>query len=175
MNPGMVDHPLGQPIPAGNGPLAHSDSWAAAMCRSPGILSPAHLKKLKICFPSSEKNANHPDMNWTEQTAGQVLILKLSGDIDLQHSPKLRHLLQSKIAEKVQLLLLDFAEVRYIDSSGLATLVEYYKNSRAFSGQLAVASLSDRVHSIFELVRLSEIFGVYPTVAEAEKALLAQS
>jgi anti-sigma B factor antagonist len=114
-------------------------------------------------------------MNWTEQTAGQVLILKLSGDIDLQHSPKLRHLLQSKTAEKVQLLLLDFAEVRYIDSSGLATLVEYYKNSRAFSGRLAVASLSNRVQSIFELVRLSEIFGIYPTVAEAEKALLAPS
>ena len=113
-------------------------------------------------------------MNWTEQAAGQVLIIKLGGDIDLQHSPKLRQLLQSKISTKVPLLLLDFADVRYIDSSGLATLVEYYKNSRAFSGRLAVAALSERVHSIFDLVRLSEIFGVYGSVSEAEAALLAK-
>jgi len=71
--------------------------------------------------------------------------------------------------------VLDFSEVKYIDSSGLATLVEYYKNSRGYSGRLAVAALSNRVRSIFELVRLSEIFGVYPSVAEAEEALLSQS
>jgi len=71
--------------------------------------------------------------------------------------------------------VLDFTDVKYIDSSGLATLVEYYKNSRSYSGRLAVAGLSNRVRSIFELVRLSEIFGVYPSVAEAEEALRAQS
>ena len=106
---------------------------------------------------------------------GQVLIVKLSGDIDLQHSPKLRQLLQAKVSARVPLLLLDFTEVAYIDSSGLATLVEYYKNSRGYSGRLAVAGLSNRVRSIFDLVRLSEIFGVYPSMADAEAALAKQS
>ena len=114
-------------------------------------------------------------MNWTERTDGEVLIVKLSGDIDLQHSPKLRQLLQAKITNRVPVLLLDFTEVAYIDSSGLATLVEYYKNSRGYSGRLAVAGLSNRVRSIFDLVRLSEIFGVYQSIAEAEEALLTQS
>jgi anti-sigma B factor antagonist len=114
-------------------------------------------------------------MNWIERTNGQVLIVKLSGEIDLQHSPELRQLLQTKITKRVPVLLLDFTEVAYIDSSGLATLVEYYKNSRGYSGRLAVAGLSNRVRSIFDLVRLSEIFGVYQSIAEAEEALLTQS
>jgi anti-sigma B factor antagonist len=112
-------------------------------------------------------------MTWTEESDSQVLTIRLSGEIDLQHSPKLRALLQSKVCLKSPALLLDFTEVKYIDSSGLATLVEYYKNSRSYSGQLAVAGLSNRVRSIFDLVRLSEVFGIFPTVGAAKEALLA--
>ena len=113
-------------------------------------------------------------MNWTEEADTQLLTIRLSGEIDLQHSPRLRQLLQSKVCAKAPLILLDFTEVRYIDSSGLATLVEYYKNSRSYSGRLAVAGLSNRVRSIFDLVRLGEVFGVFTTVAEAKAALLQE-
>lgn len=106
-------------------------------------------------------------MNWKELTDGGVLIICLSGDIDLQHSPKLRQLLQTKASERVPALLLDFTEVKYVDSSGLATLVEYYQKSRSYSGQIALAGLSIRVRSVFDLVRLSEIFSIYPNVVEA--------
>jgi anti-sigma B factor antagonist len=112
-------------------------------------------------------------MTWTEQDSNGFLIIKLSGEIDLQHSPKLRQVLQAKIHDRVPVLLLDFTEVNYIDSSGLATLVEYFKNARPYSGRLAVAGLSNRVRSIFDLVRLSEIFGIYAGVAEAQAALQA--
>ena len=112
-------------------------------------------------------------MTWTEENDSQVLTIRLSGEIDLQHSPKLRALLQSKVSLKSPVLLLDFTDVKYIDSSGLATLVEYYKNSRSYSGQLAVAGLSNRVRSIFDLVRLSEVFGIFPTLSAAREALLA--
>lgn len=112
-------------------------------------------------------------MTWTEESDSQVLTIRLTGEIDLQHSPRLRTLLQSKASVKAPVLLLDFTEVKYIDSSGLATLVEYYKNSRSYSGRLAVAGLSSRVRSIFDLVRLSEVFGIFPTVNAAREALLA--
>ena len=113
-------------------------------------------------------------MNWTEESDAQVLTIRLSGEIDLQHSPKLRQLLQSKVCTKTPIILLDFTDVKYIDSSGLATLVEYYKNSRSYSGRLAVAGLSNRVRSIFDLVRLGEVFGIFPTVTEARAALLLE-
>ena len=99
------------------------------------------------------------------------MILELSGEIDLQHSPEMRRLLQAKAAERIPALLLDFTAVKYIDSSGLATLVEYYQKSRSYSGRIAMAGLSNRVRSVFDLVRLSEIFSIYPNVAEARQAL----
>jgi anti-sigma B factor antagonist len=110
-------------------------------------------------------------MEWTENLEGDVVIVILKGEIDLNHSPKLRSFFQGKIQGKSLKLLLDFTEVKYIDSSGLATLVEYYQGSRSYSGRIALASLSPRVKSVFELVRLSEIFPIYPTVDEAKTAL----
>jgi anti-sigma B factor antagonist len=110
-------------------------------------------------------------MEWTENLDGDVAVVTLRGEIDLNHSPKLRSFFQSKIQAKLNKLLLDFTEVKYIDSSGLATLVEYYQGSRSFSGKIALASLSPRVKSVFELVRLSEIFQIYTSVDEAKAAL----
>ncbi len=110
-------------------------------------------------------------MTWAEANDSGLLTIKLSGEIDLQHSPTLRQLLQGKLCQRPAVVLLDFTEVTYIDSSGLATLVEYYKATRSFSGKLAVAGLTNRVRSIFDLVRLGEIFGVFTTLAEAKTAL----
>ncbi len=70
-------------------------------------------------------------MQCRELTVDGVLVLELGGDIDLQHSPELRRILQARAAQKIPALLLDFTGVAYIDSSGLATLIEYYQSSRA--------------------------------------------
>lgn len=110
-------------------------------------------------------------MEWRELTADGVLILELSGEIDLRHSPALRRLLQAKAAEQLPALILDFTAVGYIDSSGLATLIEYYQKSRGHAGKMAVAGLSPRVRGIFDLVRLNEVFPIHNTVAEARQAL----
>ena len=110
-------------------------------------------------------------MEWREITTDGVLILAVSGEIDLQHSPEMRRVLQARVAQRVPVLVLDFTAVKYIDSSGLATLIEYYQSSRAYSGKIGVAALSHRVRSIFELVRLNEVFPIYGTVSEATQAL----
>jgi anti-sigma B factor antagonist len=110
-------------------------------------------------------------MEWNELAVDGVWILELSGEIDLKHSPELRRLLQSRVTQQIPALLLNFAAVKYIDSSGLATLVEYYQNSRAYSGKIALVGLTPRVRSIFELVRLNEVFPLYETQPEAMRAL----
>ncbi len=99
-------------------------------------------------------------MTWTESKEEGHDVIKVSGDVDLQSSPKLRGFLLSKVKTKCPVLLVDFTDVGYIDSSGLATLVEYYQGSRAFSGRLVLFGMNARVRSIFELVRLSEIFTI---------------
>ncbi len=110
-------------------------------------------------------------MEWKETQDGEITVLILSGDIDLNHSPKLRTVLQKLVEKKCKALLIDFTSVNYIDSSGLATLVEYFQGSRDYSGKITLAQLNDRVKSVFELVRLSEIFPIHPTLEEAKTSL----
>jgi anti-sigma B factor antagonist len=63
--------------------------------------------------------------------------------------------------------------VGYVDSSGLATLVEYVRLAQDFGGKLGLLNVSERVRTIFDLVRLTEFLPIFPTFAEARAALLA--
>jgi anti-sigma B factor antagonist len=118
-------------------------------------------------------------MEITERQVDGVSILVLSGDIDLETSPALRSVLQKREPGP---LVVDFTAVAYIDSSGLATLIEYYqktgKAARAAGherppSQVVLAGLSPRVRGAFELVRLNEIFPAHSGVDEAVVAIRA--
>lgn len=116
-------------------------------------------------------------MEITERQVDGVSVLVLAGDVDLETSPVLRAALQKRPPGP---LVVDFTAVAYIDSSGLATLIEYYQksgkaaraagNAKSF---VVLAALSPRVRGAFELVRLNEIFPVHPGVDEAVLAVKA--
>jgi anti-sigma B factor antagonist len=110
-------------------------------------------------------------MQITEHTEEDVPVVSISGDIDLETSPQLRDFLKPKLAKKTPALLLDFGGVNYIDSSGLATLIEYFQSVQSFKGKLALAALSPRVKNVFEIVRLEQIFSIHPDVPSALAAL----
>lgn len=110
-------------------------------------------------------------LNWKEYNVDGVVMVKLRGEIDLHHSPKLRRLLQMKACARTPALLLDFTEVSRIDSSGLATLMEYYQHAQRHGLRFAVAGLSGLVRSRFDLVRFSDIFNLYSSVDEALKRI----
>jgi anti-sigma B factor antagonist len=110
-------------------------------------------------------------MQITERTDGTVPIVSISGDIDLETSPQLRDFLKPLATKKTPALLLDFGGVEYIDSSGLATLIEYFQSVQGFKGKLALAALSPRVKNVFEIVRLEQIFSIHPDVPSALAAL----
>lgn len=114
-------------------------------------------------------------MQCTESDQNGVAIMALTGDVDLQNSPELRKLLQAKTSAKCPALVVDFSGVEYIDSSGLATLVEYRRDSQKYKGAFSLAALSTRVRTIFELVRLNEIIPIHTTLEEAVAATKAQS
>lgn len=98
-----------------------------------------------------------------------VVTLAIKGEIDLHASPSLRAELQNCAEEKTPVLLVDFTNVEYIDSSGLATLIEYVRDSSAYKGRLALYGLKKKVRTIFDLVRLNELF----TIADSREAALA--
>lgn len=101
------------------------------------------------------------------QSEGGV-ILDLSGDIDLAHSPAMRKALLGEIKEKrTRKVFLNLKNVRYIDSSGIASLVEGLKASRDQGSRMILYSLSPSVREVMELSRLQKIFEIYENEEQA--------
>lgn len=111
-------------------------------------------------------------MQTREHSSDGLQILSIDGEIDLASSPELRAVLGVHSKAKCPLLVLDFAAVTYVDSSGLATLIEYVRNAQSFNGRFALVEVSQRVQTIFDLVRLREFLPIYSTLAEARVDLL---
>ena len=100
-------------------------------------------------------------------------ILLLEGDVDLHQSPVLRAVLLAHVETRTPALALDLSGVPYIDSSGLATIVEYVRSAQEFGGKIVLLGLSVRVKTIFDLVRLGEILPIVETRDAARARLLS--
>jgi anti-sigma B factor antagonist len=97
----------------------------------------------------------------------QTGILALEGDIDLHRSPEVKETLEPLIAQKVPRILLDFSKVSYIDSSGLATMIETLQRVQNYGGKFAMFGLRESVRTVFEIARLDQIFRLFPDEATA--------
>lgn len=101
------------------------------------------------------------------QAEGWV-ILDVAGDIDLAHSPAMRKVLLAEIRDKrTRKVFLNLKNVRYIDSSGIASLVEGLKASREQGSRMILYSLSQTVREVMELSRLQRIFEIYDNEEQA--------
>jgi anti-sigma B factor antagonist len=94
-------------------------------------------------------------------------ILPLEGEIDLHVSPQIATSLASLIAKKPPLLVVDLSKVTYIDSSGLAVLIEGMQNVASYGGRFALCGLQESVRPIFDIARLDQVFRIFPDVASA--------
>ena len=94
-------------------------------------------------------------------------VLPLEGEIDLHVSANLAQSLHAMIEKKPKQLIVDLAKVSYIDSSGLAALIEGMQNVQQYGGTFALVSLQEPVRTIFEIARLDQVFRIYPDVNTA--------
>jgi len=94
-------------------------------------------------------------------------VLPLEGEIDLHVSPRIAASLGAMVEEKPQHLVVDLEKVTYIDSSGLAVLIEGMQNVEGYGGKFALAGLQENVRPIFEIARLDQVFRIYPDVDSA--------
>lgn len=94
-------------------------------------------------------------------------VLPLEGEIDLHVSPRVAESLRAMINRKPARLVVDLSEVSYIDSSGLAALIEAMQNVETYGGKFFLAGLQENVRSIFEIARLDQVFVIFPHVDAA--------
>lgn len=98
---------------------------------------------------------------------GDALIVTAQGDVDLTGSPTLRHELRKAAGEKPMRLVIDLSQVGYMDSSGVATLVEAMQLTRKAQTKMVLCGMQARVRSVFEIARLDSIFTIAGTLDEA--------
>ena len=100
---------------------------------------------------------------------GDIAVVDVVGDVDMYTSPKLRDALQSLTRGKVQRIIVNLAGVEFMDSSGIATIVQAYKEILPKNGSVCLASPAGNVLRVFELSNLTSLFPVYDSVDEARE------
>lgn len=106
-------------------------------------------------------------MEVTTRLEGRSVVISASGDVDLYTSPKLREAIVESVNDRLSPIVVNLESVTYIDSSGVATLVEGFQLSKEYGGKFRLASISERVLEVLQLARLDRIFEIFETDAEA--------
>jgi anti-sigma B factor antagonist len=97
-------------------------------------------------------------------------LLRLEGEVDLQYSPQLREKILATL-KGGKPLLIDMAGVKYIDSSGIASLVEGYQTAKSAKLEYGLLNISKTALQVLTLTRLDKIFKLYTSAADFKKQL----
>ena len=98
----------------------------------------------------------------------KITIFDISGDVDLATSPELRKALLRELREaRMPRVILNLKAVRYIDSSGVASLVEGLKVSRDVGARLILYGLNTTVREVLQLSKLVKIFEICESEEQA--------
>ena len=97
-----------------------------------------------------------------EQPDGDTVLLAVAGNIDIYTSPELRGELKVALDSHVPRIVVDLAQVTFVDSSGLATLIEALQKVNEYSGKVILCSLAKTVLGVFQLSNLDSLFDIRP-------------
>jgi anti-sigma B factor antagonist len=98
----------------------------------------------------------------------KITIFDISGDIDLATSPQLRKALLRELRElRIPRVILNLKAVRYIDSSGVASLVEGLKAARDVRARFVLFGLNTTIREVLQLSKLAKIFEIYDSEEQA--------
>src|ERR1700730_17975910 len=98
----------------------------------------------------------------------KATIFDVSGDIDFANSPEVRQSVLREIREiRTPRVVVNLSQVRYIDSSGVASLIEGLKAARDLGSRFILIGLSTSAREVLHLSRLSKVFEIYDTEEQA--------
>ncbi len=93
------------------------------------------------------------------------LVVTLEGEIDLDRAPEVRRLLLD-CTERGRDVLVDLSAISYIDSSGIASLVEALQSAGRLGIALGLVAVSPQALRVFELARLDKVFTIHENLAD---------
>jgi anti-sigma B factor antagonist len=105
-------------------------------------------------------------VNINVRDVGAAKVVEVEGDVDLGTSPAFRRTLFDLLPHSPKVAL-NLKAIRYIDSSGIATLIEVLKDSQRLKMEFVLFGLSPAVEQVFRLTHVNRIFRITQTEQEA--------
>ena len=108
------------------------------------------------------------ELNISERQAGDVTILDMSGKVTIgEGSVALRNTIRRLLGEGKKRILLNLADVGYVDSSGIGELVSSFTAVNKESGKLKLLSLTQKIQDLLAITKLLTVFDTYDDEGEA--------
>lgn len=102
--------------------------------------------------------------------SSELSIVIPEGEIDMGSSGELRQVLQKIIKNKTNVIIISLEDASYIDSSGIATIIEALKKIEKYNGKLRLVINTNKIWNVFKLARLDMVFKIYESIEEAKNA-----
>jgi len=106
-------------------------------------------------------------MSFSLERTDDVLIVTVDGQLVVTNRQEFKQAILDAVEQGVKLVVVDFTDSGYIDSSGLGALVSLSRRLREGNGDLRLVGLNDDLRTLFELTRLDALFPLYATRADA--------
>jgi anti-sigma B factor antagonist len=108
------------------------------------------------------------NVRMTNSEVDGVTVVALDGQIVLgEESNSLREKLKSLIAEGKKKIVLNLANIKYIDSAGVGTLVAAHISAKTQGASVRICHLGRKFHEVLQITKLLTVFDVYDTEVAA--------
>ena len=114
-----------------------------------------------------EKLRKQKDMNFAQEIKSNTLILRVSGDlIGEDNGTQLVGAVNDAVSHKVLTCIIDIAELRYINSSGIGVLITILTKFRNKGGEVYLMNPSESVKKLLVITKLNAIFQIIKSEEE---------
>ena len=99
-----------------------------------------------------------------------IKYIEPSGIIDSTKTTSFRQDISEQVNAGADVVVIDFKEVTFMDSSGLGALVLALKTVRAAGRKLVICSINEQIKMLFELTSIDQVFRIFPNREEFKKS-----
>ena len=111
------------------------------------------------------------DLHLSARAGQACTVVRVGGEIDMETSPQLHDFLQQVSDAGAARVVLDFADVTFMDSSGLGVLIVWFKELTGRGGRLSVAALRQPVEYVLRIAAVDRVLDMYDSVDAAEAGM----
>ncbi len=110
-------------------------------------------------------------MDIKTENINDIALVVMAGELNMESSNSLREAFKKILKEKKKKVLVDFDKVSFIDSSGIATLIEMFQNMAKVNGRMCLCHVNKKILGVFEITKVHKLFSIFESHEEALRNL----